>query len=74
MILAQNVRDMSPMKVLSQQAIPKGKNFVVKVFTDVVKFSKYPYIILNFSPGEGHVYIRVLTSIFPHVFPMVGYR
>ena len=39
-----------------------------------MKFFKYPYIILNFSPGEGHVYIIVLTSIFPLEFPMVGYK
>ena len=50
-----------------------GNNFLVKVFTDVVKFSKYPYIILNVSPGEGHLYLKVLTSILPHKFPMVGY-
>ena len=71
MILTQNVRGTSQIKVLSQQAFPYGKHFVVKVFTDVVKFSKFTHIISNFSPGEGHVYIRVLTSIFPHEFPMV---
>ena len=74
MISTQNVRDMSQIKVLSPQVFPNGNNFLVKVFKDVVEFSKYPYIILNFSPGEGHVYIRVLTSIFPHEFPMVRYK
>ena len=74
MILTQNMRDMSQIKVLSQQAFPNEKILLVTVLTDVVKFSKYPYIILHFSPGEGNVYIRVSTSIFPHEFPMVGYK
>ena len=65
---------MSQIQLLSLQAFPNGKNFSVKVFTDVVTISKYSYIILNFSSGEGHVYIRVLTSLFPHEFLMVGYE
>ena len=72
-ILTQNLRDTTQIRILSQQAFPRKKNFLTNVFNSISDKS-FPYILLDFSPSSGNSYIRVLCNIFPHEHPMVAFK
>ena len=72
-ILTKNLRDLTQIKVLSQQAFPGKKNFLSNVFNSLSD-KQYPYLLIDFSPSNSNSYIRVLTNLFPYEHPMVAYK
>jgi len=72
-ILTQNLRDTTQIRILSQQAFPRKKIFLTNVF-NAISNKSYPYILLDFAPSSGNSYIRVLCNIFTHEHPMIAFK
>ena len=72
-ILTKNLRDLTQIKILSQQAFPRKKNFLPNIFNSLSQ-NRYPYILLDFTPSSGNSYIRVLSNLFPHEHPMIAFK
>ena len=72
-ILTQNLRDTTQIRILSQQAFPRKKNLLSNIFNNISN-NPYPYIILDFAPSSGNSYIRILTNIFTHEHPIVAFK
>ena len=75
LVLMRSPRDVSQVAYLSRQCFPATKNFLNSIYNDVMSYTGFPYLVVNFAPhGDDGGHLKVSTRIFESEYPMEVFK